>query len=79
MSVPVEVLTSAPISTIVVVAALRYGLAALLTLIAGLVAISTRDSERGERALRVLRLAASTRDLRRSNLLRTRSTRRRKG
>jgi hypothetical protein len=56
MSLSVDPLAAVPVSIAVTVVALRYGPAALLTLIAGIVAVLTPHHRRGERALAVLHL-----------------------
>lgn len=56
MSVFTEALTAVPVSLALALIALRFGPSALITLLAGTVAVLTRDSRRGGRALRVLQL-----------------------
>ncbi|MBW4722133.1 hypothetical protein [Saccharothrix obliqua] len=56
MGVPVEVAGAVPVAGLVLVAVLRWGAAVVVTLLAGVTAVLTRDRERGERALEVLRL-----------------------
>lgn len=56
MSAPFDLANAAPVAVLVVFAVARWGPAAVMTLIAGVIAVLTRDQERGERALTVLRL-----------------------
>ncbi len=59
MAAPLEIVSALPVAIVVVLAALRWGAPAFLTLFAGIVAILTRDPKRAERALEVLRVAES--------------------
>ncbi|QFZ20012.1 hypothetical protein [Saccharothrix syringae] len=56
MNAPVELVNAAPVAALVVFAVLRRGPAVVVTLVAGVIAVLSRDRERGERALEVLRL-----------------------
>jgi hypothetical protein len=59
MSVLAEMFTAVPIPMAATVVILRFGPSALVTLLAGAVAVLTRRSEQGERAVTVLRLLRS--------------------
>lgn len=56
MSVPIDMLVAAPIPIGLLIVLLRGGPKAVLVLVAGLVALLTRDPARADRALAVLRL-----------------------
>ncbi|MFC5053469.1 hypothetical protein [Saccharothrix xinjiangensis] len=56
MNAPLDLVGAAPFAGLVLFAVLRWGAAVVLTLIAGVIAVLTRDQERGARALEVLRL-----------------------
>lgn len=54
MGALIDLLNTVSASAVLLVAVLRYGPAAVLTVLAGMVAVLTRDPERGKRALEVL-------------------------
>ncbi|MEV6602848.1 hypothetical protein [Kutzneria sp. NPDC051319] len=56
MTVPVDVLVTAPLPIGLLIVLLRVGPGAVLTLLAGLVALLTRNPDRAKIALTVLRL-----------------------
>jgi len=61
MSAFATVLASIPISLVAVILLLRYGPDAIISLLAGAVAVLSKDKTRGTRALAVLRLLHSRR------------------
>jgi len=61
MGVATDLLTALPASAVVLVLLIRTLPEAALTLLAGLVAIFSRDRERGRRAMMVLRLLRARR------------------
>lgn len=56
VAVTLELLTGAPAPVLITLLAFVFGPTAVLTLLAGVVAVLTDDSERGRRAIEVLRL-----------------------
>jgi hypothetical protein len=56
MGVVTDLLAAVPVSVVVAVLLVRYLPDAVLTLLAGFVAVLSRDRERGRRAVEVLRV-----------------------
>jgi hypothetical protein len=56
MGVITQALTAVPVSVVALFVLVRYAPAALLTLLAGVVAVFSGDRERGRRAVTVLRI-----------------------
>jgi len=56
-----EFLTAIPLSALAVVALVRYLPDAILTVLAGVVALFSRDHDRGRRAMTVLRILRARR------------------
>jgi hypothetical protein len=60
MGASLDLVQAMPAAVIVALALLRWGANVVLTLVAGVVAVLTRDEDRGRRALEVLRLVLRT-------------------